>query len=232
MVPHTYSEMLAGHTQTDVTFVAGNNRDETGAVPNTAFAALRARSGPPRAGAPQTSVKLTDLAAFARSKFGPMADEFLKLYPATDDDSAALASNAAAHDSNRISTYLWATEWTKGTTKPVYTYWFTHAPPGPGSEVRGVYHGAEINYVFNNLYATNKPWTDEDRQVAETMSSYWANIVKTGDPNGAGLPAWPKFAAGSATVMRLGDQWKPVPVAGSPEKLAFWRRFFAAQRQW
>jgi carboxylesterase type B len=98
--------------------------------------------------------------------------------------------------------------------------------------VRGAYHGSEINYVFGNLYATTRPWTDEDRAIADRMSSYWANIIKRGDPNGEGLPVWPAFDPQSQTVMRLGDEWRPTPVAGSPEKIDFWRRFYATQDAW
>lgn len=232
VVPRTYDAALKQHAYNDVVFVAGNNRDETGAVPETAFATLRARTGPPRAGAPQVSVTLADFVLSAKTKYGALAAEFLKLYPATNDDEAALASNAAAQDNNRVSTYLWATEFAKGTARPVYTYWWTHAPPGAGHDLRGAYHGSEINYVFGNLYATDRPWTEEDRAIANRMSSYWANIIKTGNPNGEGLPAWPAFDSGSHAVMRLGDQWRPMLVAESPEKIDFWRRFYATQDAW
>jgi carboxylesterase 2 len=41
--------------------------------------------------------------------------------------------------------------------------------------------------VLNNLYDTDLPWTAEDYQIAETMNSYWANFIKTGNPNDQGL---------------------------------------------
>ena len=31
---------------------------------------------------------------------------------------------------------------------------------------------------------------EHDYVLADTMSGYWANFVKTGDPNGEGLPQW------------------------------------------
>jgi para-nitrobenzyl esterase len=231
VIPRTYTETFAKGTQNDVTFLAGNNRDESGAVPETAFALLRAAPPDRRPGAPSTSVTLAAFQSAAKRKFGAMAGEFLKLYPAANDQEAALANNAAARDNSRVSTFLWATEWKKTAKNPVYTYFWMHAPPGPDRERRGAYHGSEINYVFNNLYATDRPWTDDDRRIADLMSSYWVNFAASGNPNGKGLPVWPAFDAKSPTVMRVGDEFGPLPVADAA-KIDFWKRFFQTQDAW
>ena len=34
-------------------------------------------------------------------------------------------------------------------------------------------------------------WTPDDYKVSETMQNYFANFIKTGNPNGTGLPEWP-----------------------------------------
>ena len=230
VIPFDYSQTYQQGTQNPVEFLAGNNLDETGAVPETAFVALRAHNEA-RPGAPHPNVTLNDYVSAARRKFGSMAAEFLRLYPATTDDEAARANNDAAHDNSRVSTYLWGTEWTQHATLPVYTYFWTHRPPGPSHDLRGAYHGSEITYVFGNVPADGGPWTDEDRRIANIMSSYWANYVATGNPNGPGLPAWSAYDPKSPTVMELGEDFRPIPVA-SPEKLDFWRRFFMTQAAW
>lgn len=51
-------------------------------------------------------------------------------------------------------------------------------------------HAAEIEYVFGTL---SDP-TPAQAAVSANMRGWWANFAKAGDPNGAGLPAWPAWA--------------------------------------
>jgi para-nitrobenzyl esterase len=228
VIPKDYSETYASHSQNDVEFLAGNNRDESGAVPEDTFARRRAAAGQSRAGLSGTYVTESDRETAAKRKFGTLSEEYLKLYPASNDDEAALQNNESVRDNSRISTYLWAKDWKPGTDKPVYTYYWTHRPTG---DAGGAHHTSEILFAFNNLSLRNQPWTDEDKKVAETMSSYWANYIATGNPNGPGLPVWPDFDPKSATVMEIGDHFGPIPVA-TPAHLAFWERFFKTQQPW
>jgi para-nitrobenzyl esterase len=74
--------------------------------------------------------------------------------------------------------------------------------------------------MFNNLPQGPVPWTDTDRELAETMSSYWVNFARTGDPNGDGLPAWPVYrdaATGKAQVLgdSVGTESSSVPTAAT-----------------
>ncbi|MBW7892580.1 MAG: carboxylesterase family protein, partial [Chitinophagaceae bacterium] len=44
-----------------------------------------------------------------------------------------------------------------------------------------------------------------DHKLADVMSTYWANFIKTGDPNGKGLPGWEPYNVKNKVVMILGD---------------------------
>jgi para-nitrobenzyl esterase len=82
---------------------------------------------------------------------------------------------------------------------PSYVYRFSYVPAAMREQWRnGVPHGAEVPYVFATLGASMGPFpvpppTPEDQAVARTVNTYWANFARTGDPNGPGLPQWPRY---------------------------------------
>ncbi len=58
---------------------------------------------------------------------------------------------------------------------------------------RGLRTGGEIAFVFGTLTARpGSTLSPEDLAVSRMAQSYWVNFAKTGDPNGAGLPPWPR----------------------------------------
>ena len=128
------------------------------------------------------------------------------------------------------STWKWFDLHTRTSGKPVYRYLYAHPRPpmvpemgdarpglaggvvrGPNPSAvamppaRGAVHSAEIEYALGNL-ASNKvyAWTPDDYKVSELLQGYFANFIRKGDPNGAGLPKWPVVTNGSTVqVMRL-----------------------------
>jgi para-nitrobenzyl esterase len=81
-----------------------------------------------------------------------------------------------------------------------YEYQFDRA--APGREAAGATHGAEVGYVFGNL-GTN--YAAADREISVAIQQYWTNFAKTGDPNGAGLPRWPKYDAAAGGYIEFTD---------------------------
>lgn len=148
-----------------------------------------------------------------QQRVGALAEAFLKLYPASTQEEAAESQKASARDRAMTSMYLWAVNRAKTGKTKVYTYLFTHPQPGPTQDTYRVFHSSELPYVFANLNKSDRPWAPGDQRIAEALSGYWVNFVRTGDPNGKGLPEWPAFSPESATTMELGDKMAPRAIA-------------------
>src|SRR5437773_1006056 len=191
-------------------FESGRQTDGPRIVGTVADDAPGAGTGP---------LKAADAQVAARTTYGELADRYLKLYPASTDAEATKSAHAFRTNNALANERAVARLQTKTGKSAVYWYYFTHVSPMPEglvwggrpAQAWGAYHGSELVYVFNAFPLQDWDWRPLDRQLGNTMSSMWVNFVKSGSPNAAGLPEWPKFAASSEMLMNLGDVPKAQP---------------------
>ncbi len=173
-------------------------------------------------------LSLTAWRAYLARTFGALAPRFSRLFPAPSAIARARALRAVRRDLGLAALYRWSRSRRARTRSPVYAYLWTHVEPGPRSNHWRVFHSSEIPYVFETLAAApQRHFTALDRVISRRMSRYWINFVKTGDPNGPGLPHWPKLTRGGHWIMRLGARAMPRPIL-PPRLLSSMRAFIAS----
>ena len=94
-----------------------------------------------------------------------------------------------------------------------YTYFFTKDAPEAGDDHHGAYHGSELPLIFDTMTREGRPYTGSHFELSVMMRSYFANFLKTGDPNSAGLPKWRKPTVSIYEFLELGDQIGMVNIA-------------------
>ena len=149
-----------------------------------------------------------------QQQYGDRAADVLKVYAAATDDEVQQAGTALAGDRFiGFGTWKWSDIQSQTGSKPVYRYFYTHPRPATKATAtgaskpaaKGASHSSEIEYAMGNL-ATNPvyDWQPEDYKVSQTMQTYFANFIRTGNPNGPGVPEWhPVKSGGPATVMYI-----------------------------
>jgi para-nitrobenzyl esterase len=218
IIPEELSSTFTQGRQNAVDVLVGSNKDEGSFV----------ERGP-------TARQWTER---VRARWGDLADAYLKLYPAGSDVEASAASLSQFRDEMFWHMRLYAGLQAR-LGKHVFLYYFTHEPPvDPGRRNLRATHTAEIPYVFNNLKAprvfpdASSPGlsaaSPRERAFADRISSYWVNFARTGDPNGPGLPAWPRFTdSTTGEAMILDDT--PGHSAPDRERLKLYDALYAKQ---
>jgi para-nitrobenzyl esterase len=196
----TLTETALAGEQAKVPLLAGSNTEEQGAR------AVLAGGDP----TPET------LAEAIRKFYGDKAEPVLQAYAATTTDEVfEAAMHLASARFISYGTWKWTELHMQTSGKPVYRYLYAKVRPAylgmPGQPPpptpapgrggapqppapRGAAHSAEIQYAMGNLDLDRRyAWEPADYDVSKTMQAYFVNFIKTGKPDGPGLPPWPAY---------------------------------------
>jgi para-nitrobenzyl esterase len=196
-------QTYAKHQQARVPILIGSNTDEGAFL------------------LPLRRASAAELQAQINKIFGAKAGLVGAAYPMTAADEVVRAElNLAADDGFNYPMWKWATMHGRDGF-PVYYYLFGRVLPSlPGQTYKGIarekigaFHGDEVPYVFGDLNLVTGAldgapragrWEAVDFRLSDTMLGYWANFVKTGDPNSGDLPKWSRYDSGNS-LMRFFD---------------------------
>jgi para-nitrobenzyl esterase len=105
---------------------------------------------------------------------------------------------------------------------PAYTYRFAFLPEGKRDSLPGVPHGGDQPYLFGLEYALpGEPRpipAAADIETARLVHGWWTNFARTCDPNGPGLPHWPRCDATCSRTLvidhptRVVEQFRDAPL--------------------
>ncbi|WP_454860060.1 carboxylesterase/lipase family protein [Promicromonospora soli] len=209
VLDRTPARIYVSGDQLDVPTLLGSNADES----SLALAAP-----------PDTDVDTYQ--ASAREKYGEDAGLFLDLYPGGTEGQ--VLDSLLRSQTDQVMTramHRWARLQTQTGQAPAYLYFFTHTPPDAGLEEYGAYHGAEVMYAYDNLGKDgDADYGRDDYRLRDQMRGYWLNFVRSGDPNGPGLPAWPAVRDAPDQVMELGTASGMTP-RPRPAAIDFWMAY-------
>jgi para-nitrobenzyl esterase len=108
-------------------------------------------------------------------------------------------------------TWTWIEAQRKQGVSPLYRYCFDHAPApqkgffSAGATNPGAFHSCELPYVFDVPGALGWEVRESDIAVGKMMADYWANFIKTGNPNDAGRADWPSYRDDGRPTLRLSE---------------------------
>lgn len=179
--------------------------------------------------------------ASVQNQYGHEGGALLAAYADDLNESPATAAKQIRGD----RTFVWEMRtWARtveASGNDAYLYFFSHAPPvfrlyvhdDPALDVSGgrrgfgAYHSGDLAYVFGNLGLVGIDWTEWDHELARGISQYWVNFAHTGDPNGEGLPSWPRYERVTDELLEFGKDIR-VQSGVRREKLDVFDDFFSS----
>jgi para-nitrobenzyl esterase len=142
--------------------------------------------------------------SFVAETYGIRKDEFLEVFPAPDDEAAKQSQQKLGMlQFAGYPDHLWA----HFNSRPGFLYYFSYVPADkPNFPDYGAFHTSEVPFALRTLSRWDRPWRAVDYEVERTMSAYWINFIKTGNPNGHGLPEWKLYDRQQGHIMEFSEK--------------------------
>ncbi len=136
------------------------------------------------------------------ARYGQWTDEAKTAYDPDGSTDLAVLVARANDDYGQAEPARFAANAFAASGSPVFLYRFSYVQSGRREQLRaGAPHASEIPFVFGTLMAPpGTTLTTEDREVSRLAHAYWLNFARTGDPNGARLPPWPRHDPGKDAI--------------------------------
>jgi para-nitrobenzyl esterase len=158
-------------------------------------------------------------------RFGVLADQVFAVYPAHDDSDVVAAFTTMDTDFDfGFGARLLAQESAQN-GQHAFLYHFTYTGKQEFATL-GAFHSEESMFL-SKRYWTSWISTPGDEQLANAILTYWSRFVRTGDPNGPGLPPWPTYEANQNLCQILGETITSEPVPRNSKFDIFQKRLTA-----
>lgn len=160
---------------------------------------------PSRTDASLETISMADVKEKIKSRFGEKSGEIVDAY-AKNFPKARPIELWSLIISNRKNAVATADAKVTQQKAPVYVAWFGWQPPLFDGRMRS-FHCEDICFWFYNtdLMLTHTGGGKRPRALAEKMANSFLHFVKTGSPNGGGLPNWKPYTTQNGETMVLDD---------------------------
>ena len=186
VLPEDPADYFLAGKQDDIEYMVGCTRDE-----------MR------RPGAPAPSPEQLKKDA---ARYGAYAEQYLERIGAEDPEKVQPCFEDPIGNSFLSAALAFCENQNDLDRKPAYMYYFTYVPPG--AEEMGAHHSVEHHYVFQTLVRSKRPYTGFDFDLSNELADYWANFVRTGNPNPAGTDLWKPYTAEAPEGLIIGKERK------------------------
>ena len=195
VIPDDQAKLYAAGKFNDVDILVGYNSDE-----GLSFAREKTAA---------------EFRANVEKRYRPFAARLLAAYPVGTNGVPRSARNLMRDAAFGWHTWTWARLQAQHGKSRVYGYYFDRHPERAADSPQadhGTPHGVDVPYVFQTLDRNRPDVTAVDLLISEALATYWTRFARRGDPNGEGLPTWPRFTEADRSFMYFQQQPHPGPV--------------------